>query len=1018
MQMKSIKLFYVIQTCFVYLLFGQLAKAQTTTSCFEIQSILVDACAPPPINGSSQEYRNEMLRFLVGPNPLNINNMYMDFGYGQTFQGIRTPDAITAAKTAELNATIQSCGQLIEPVNGVLPANAKVLWISSYLVSASSNSFSNLGETLYVIYHNSNSEINIAYFINYAPSATTPAPDNIVVNVSFGGASCSDNVSYFRPILVRQNGTIGAEDGATVNFTFAGNPTYTNGGCFAPYTPLSAAWVNPNTICSSAPPLNLLTTVTGTPGGTFTGNGVTNNVFDPSGQSGLVQITYTVTSGTCQRLLSQFIQVNASQSAAWTAPSAPLCQGATLALNTLITGGIGGTWSGSGVTGSTFNSTGLTGNIPITYSIGSGVCQNTSTQNVQVIASGNATWSPPTNLCSNGVPLNLNTTVTGTAGGTWSGTGIDAAGLFNPSLLTGNNSSITYTVGSGTCQAVSTQTIQVIASGSPAWTLPSPPCAGSAALNLATTITGTAGGTWTGTGVTTNGTFTPGAVAGIFPITYTVGSGACASVLTQNIQVISSGIATWTNPNSVCETSAPINLAALITGTTGGTWSGTGVNAAGLFNPSGLSGAISITYSVGSGACLATQVNIINVSPPPVAPSINGTLVYCTNSVFQPLVATGATGAAFNWYSNAALTSLLTTGSSFTPTLTNTSIWVTQTVTGCTSPSALVSLTFNPVPAVPQVQNTVSYCSGTNPQSLTASGTAGVFNWYTSAALTNPVSTGASYQPSGPGSFQLWVTEELNGCKSNPAIVTITEQPLAQAIISPNGPLAICAGEQVTLSSSSSSNNVWSTGATTQSIQVNSAATITLTVAGSCNQATDQVIVSQDLISASFSPSTLSGQAPLEVSFTSQTSNSASCDWLLDGVSVGDLTNAPATFDQAGVFRITLICTSTAGCESRDVKTIVVEGEDVRLYIPNAFSPNGDSINGVFRPKGVGIAELKGSIYDRWGQEVFTWKGLNNGWDGTINGNRAPNGIYAFRLDGIDSNKKKILEFGSVMLIH
>jgi gliding motility-associated-like protein len=329
-----------------------------------------------------------------------------------------------------------------------------------------------------------------------------------------------------------------------------------------------------------------------------------------------------------------------------------------------------------------------------------------------------------------------------------------------------------------------------------------------------------------------------------------------------------------------------------------------------------------------------------------------------------------------------------------------------------------VSLTFNPVPAIPQVQNAVSYCSGAAPQALTASGTSGIFNWYTSAALTTPVSTGATYQPTGPGSFQLWVTEELNGCKSNPAIVTITEQPLVQATISPNGPLAICAGEQVSLSSSSPSNNLWSTGETTQSIQVNSAGTITLTVTGSCNQATDEVTVSQDLITASFTPSVLSGQAPLEVSFTSQTDNAASCDWLLDGGSVGDLTGAPVVFDKAGVFRITLICKSPAGCESRDVKTIVVEGEDVRLYIPNAFSPNGDSINGVFKPKGVGIVELKGSIYDRWGQLVFSWTGLNNGWDGTIKGDKAPNGIYAFRLDGIDTNKKKILEFGSVMLIH
>jgi len=607
MKRKLISYFYL----YVFLSLFSNLSAQTTLSCFEIQSILVDACQPPPIAGSSQEYRNEMLRFLVGPTPLNINTMDMVFGFGQFYQGIRAPDAITAAKTAELNATILSCGQLIEPIGGVLPPNSKVLWISSFLVSAATNSFANLGETVYVIYHNSTFSIN-AYFLNYAISGSTAAPDNINISITFGG-SRTDMVSYFRPSLIMQNGLIGAGDGATVNFTFSGAPSYVNNGCFAPYTPFSAAWTNPNTICNSDPPLNLLTTVTGTPGGTFSGLGVTNNIFDPSAQSGFVFITYSVISGTCQRLLTQLIQVNSSQNSGWTAPSNAICQGSIVLLNPLITGGTGGTWSGTGVTGGTFNSTGLSGNIPITYTVGSGTCQSVSTQNIAVIASGNAAWTLPVTLCTGAASINLSSQITGSIGGTWSGSGVSSSGNFLPGTSAGSFP-ITYTVGSGTCQSVSTQNIAVIASGNAAWTVPINLCSNSAVLYLSTTITGTAGGNWTGTGVTAAGLFNPSLIlGGSSSITYTVGTGTCQSISTQTILVGTSGSPAWTLPAPLCTGAASINLTTQITGSAGGTWLGTGVSSTGNFLPGTSAGSFPITYTVGSGTCQSVSTQNIAV---------------------------------------------------------------------------------------------------------------------------------------------------------------------------------------------------------------------------------------------------------------------------------------------------------------------------------------------------------------------------------------------------------------------
>jgi gliding motility-associated-like protein len=56
------------------------------------------------------------------------------------------------------------------------------------------------------------------------------------------------------------------------------------------------------------------------------------------------------------------------------------------------------------------------------------------------------------------------------------------------------------------------------------------------------------------------------------------------------------------------------------------------------------------------------------------------------------------------------------------------------------------------------------------------------------------------------------------------------------------------------------------------------------------------------------------------------------------------------------------------------------------IYIPNAFTPNGDKINGTFEPKGDFICDFSMSIYDRWGMLLYYTKDINHGWNGTVMG--------------------------------
>lgn len=155
------KQFYILTIALLFFSKGILF-AQTPTNCFEIESILVDACGTP-------ENGNEMVRFKVGPNPLDASLMIVDWP-NNGWLGL-VQDAQTATTTANINATITSCGYLVEPPAFILPAGSNVLLITSQFVNVTANSFANLSDTLYVLYQNLPVPTSNGHFSN---SASTP----------------------------------------------------------------------------------------------------------------------------------------------------------------------------------------------------------------------------------------------------------------------------------------------------------------------------------------------------------------------------------------------------------------------------------------------------------------------------------------------------------------------------------------------------------------------------------------------------------------------------------------------------------------------------------------------------------------------------------------------------------------------------------------------------------------------------------------------------------------------------
>jgi len=107
---------------------------------------------------------------------------------------------------------------------------------------------------------------------------------------------------------------------------------------------------------------------------------------------------------------------------------------------------------------------------------------------------------------------------------------------------------------------------------------------------------------------------------------------------------------------------------------------------------------------------------------------------------------------------------------------------------------------------------------------------------------------------------------------------------------------------------------------------------------------------------------------------------------------------------------------SSFGCRNTDVVCITVT-KDWDVFIPNAFTPNGDINNEVFAPKGYGIDKIRLAIFDRWGHQLFNEEGQTVGWDGTYKGKICEQGVYIFKLEVTAMSGKKRYKTGHVTLL-
>ena len=120
-----------------------------------------------------------------------------------------------------------------------------------------------------------------------------------------------------------------------------------------------------------------------------------------------------------------------------------------------------------------------------------------------------------------------------------------------------------------------------------------------------------------------------------------------------------------------------------------------------------------------------------------------------------------------------------------------------------------------------------------------------------------------------------------------------------------------------------------------------------------------------------------------------------------------------STSDLEYTFQIKAISKDTLQSYSN---TITIN-KDVEVFVPEAFSPNGDGVNDLFMAEASLMKSFELFVYNKWGQVIYYTDDISKGWDGKFNGELAPVGSYGYRIQLVDIIDQKLDKQGVLVLL-
>lgn len=406
--------------------------------------------------------------------------------------------------------------------------------------------------------------------------------------------------------------------------------------------------------------------------------------------------------------------------------------------------------------------------------------------------------------------------------------------------------------------------------------------------------------------------------------------------------------------------------------------------------------------STASASVTQPQPLTFTIMPPPA------TLCIGQSITLTSTVSGGTAPYTYNWSSGNPTVS---------PTTTTTYTLTVTDANGCTTTAQTVTVSVYPSLNV-TAQGPQIHCMGST-STLSATGAGGNGGPYTySWSPGNLNGQTVTVTPTATTTYTVTVSDNCTNPVTSTTI-TLVVSPLPVVAYTSDvdhGCSALCV--QFTNSSSNYSSSLWNFGDNTTSTQTNPqhcyntpgnySVTLTVTNSQGCTNSltTPSMITVYNTPTASFTlgpqPTTLLDP---EICFTDHsTSDVVTWYWNFDDPNDqtgSTMQNNCHTYSDTGTYCPTLIVHNVHGCWSTATNCLRIQPY-FTLYVPNAFTPDGDGLNDEFIPQGSTIDESSYEllIFDRWGKGIFKSTAWGKGWDGKVTGGSqvVPIGVYVWKI--------------------
>lgn len=265
----------------------------------------------------------------------------------------------------------------------------------------------------------------------------------------------------------------------------------------------------------------------------------------------------------------------------------------------------------------------------------------------------------------------------------------------------------------------------------------------------------------------------------------------------------------------------------------------------------------------------------------------------------------------------------------------------------------------------------------------------------------------------------IWVSGTIGGCIMTDTTVVIFDDVQLPEL----SDTAVC-GELILEVLYPNYDVIWSTGETSEQIQITQSGTYSVSLVGQCGTLSTEFTVS---VATETFADFLTRSKPIEfldpnVQFVNESNGATTYEWHFGDGQVSFEENPEHVYDESGVYLVMLVAYGTDGLECVDTTYGYVSVDPMfTFYVPNAFTPDGDGINDTWGGVGLNFEyeSFELEIFDRWGGLMWQTDNPFKGWDGTHmkSGNRVKQGmyVYQFRLRQFDTFEPKVFK-GTVTL--